>query len=57
MKILKPKQYYLKQKKYLFLKNREQEGKIGSVWGWYQRDGEEHKERVQEGECNGNIMY
>jgi hypothetical protein len=25
--------------------------------GWYQWEGRGYKERVQEGECSGNIMY
>jgi hypothetical protein len=24
---------------------------------WYQWEGEEHKDRVKEGECGGNVMY
>jgi hypothetical protein len=42
-------------KKMPFLKNEEQEGKTGPVWGLGPGGG--YKERVKEGECDGNIMY
>jgi hypothetical protein len=47
----------LNKQKYLFFKNREQEGKTGPVWGWYQWEEGQYKERMKEAECSGNIMY
>jgi hypothetical protein len=38
-----------------FSKNKGQEGKTGLVWGWYQWEGREHKERAKEGEYDRNM--
>jgi hypothetical protein len=38
-------------------KNREQEGKTGPVWWLAPVGGGGYKKSVQEGECDGNIMY
>jgi hypothetical protein len=46
-----------KKLKCLFLKNGKQEGKTDLVWGLVPVGCGECKERVQEGEYGGNIMY
>jgi hypothetical protein len=45
------------QTKISFKKNGEQEGKTGPVWRLAPVGGGGYKERVQEGEYDGNIMY
>jgi hypothetical protein len=40
-----------------FLKSGEQESKTGLVWWLVQGVWGGYKERVEEGECGGNVMY
>jgi hypothetical protein len=42
---------------YTLFKNEGQEGKTGLFWGWYQWEVGGHKERVNEGEYDGCILY
>jgi hypothetical protein len=50
---------YLKQAKmpfFFFTKTENEKVKQVLSWYWYQWEGEEHKERVKEGEYGENIM-